>query len=185
MILLAKLNARTRLHVPAQAQCVKWTIYLKNGNIFIFLTFYWFLECKDMLMVKTTCHDHLACAFTCVCVQCVKWLKVDIIVNFKILLWNPVILGILNFFLKEIGTKRELGSVWGTSVTVPVTIRTSYVPQTEFGNILFLLCFLLCSPNEVWEHIVFTFSEFFLCSPVLFCPRVFSETVHPTELKPF
>ena len=38
-------------------------------------------------------------------------------------------------------------SVWGTSVTVPVTISTSYyyyyVPQTKLGNILFLLCFLL------------------------------------------
>ena len=48
------------------------------------------------------------------------------------------------------------GSVWGTSVTVPVTISTSYVPQTKWGNILVLLCFLLCSPNEVGEHIGFT-----------------------------
>ena len=48
------------------------------------------------------------------------------------------------------------GSVWGTSVTVPVTISTSYVPQTKWGNILVLLGFLLCSPNEVGEHIGFT-----------------------------
>ena len=29
-------------------------------------------------------------------------------------------------------------------------------PKRSLGNILFLLCFLLCSPNVVWEHIGFT-----------------------------
>ena len=94
---------------------------------------------------------------------------------------------------REYGTRRQWGRVWGTSVTVPVTISTSYVPQTKLGNILFLLCFLLlCSPNGVWEHIVFTrfliiiiiiILFFLICSPVR--PEVFSETVHPTKLKPF
>ena len=45
--------------------------------------------------------------------------------------------------------KRSLGIYWFYSVSY-------YVPQTKFGNILVLLCFLLCSPNEVGEHIGFT-----------------------------
>ena len=46
--------------------------------------------------------------------------------------------------------KRSLGTYWFYSVSY-------YVPQTKWGNILVLLCFLLlCSPNVVWEHIGFT-----------------------------
>ena len=32
---------------------------------------------------------------------------------------------------RKYGTKREVGSVWGTSVTVPVTISTSYLSNKE------------------------------------------------------
>jgi hypothetical protein len=37
-----------------------------------------------------------------------------------------------------------------------IRITSYYVPQTKWGNILVLLSFLLCSPNEVGEHIGFT-----------------------------
>ena len=65
----------------------------------------------------------------------------------------------------------EWGNVWGTSVTVPVTISTSYVPQTK-----------------VWEHIGFTLFLIIIIiilSSAPVCPGVFLETTQGTKMKPF
>ena len=78
----------------------------------------------------------------------------------------------------------EWGNVWGTSVTVPVTISTSYyVPQTKFGNILFLLCFLLLLRSSVSTEdllvilmFLFLFYYYYYSFSYRFCARDFSET---------